>query len=93
VHAGISEVLIDQLVAASNSDDTALTRFTKDPQRFATQESVRRWLDAPERHIYSLTPASDETILAGFAWLRTAPQIYVPDMCENEELWDEYKQA
>ncbi len=80
-------------MAASNSDDTALTRFTKDPQRFATQETVNMWLDDTGRHIYSLTPALDETVLAGFAWFRTAPHMYVPDICENEELWDEYKQA
>lgn len=56
VHSGISEPLLDQLVAFSTSDDRDLRAYTGDAKRFISSEDAQEWLGDTSRRIYTLTP-------------------------------------
>jgi len=93
VHAGISDGLVDQLVAFSTSDDPDLRAFTNDAKRFATPQDIQKWLEDATRHIYTLTPESNEKTLAGFAWLREDDTMHTPDTIVDTNLAQMYQQV
>ncbi len=90
VHTGISEILLEQLVAASTVDDEALRKFTDDPVRFSNQEKARKWLQG-ERRVYTLTPKDHPDRLAGFGWFREDQVLHIPHVIENKTLLEEYQ--
>lgn len=59
VHAGISDPLVDQLVAFSTSNDPDLRAFTGDAKRFLTAEDTQKWAQDSTRKIYTLTPENN----------------------------------
>ncbi len=90
VHTGISEILLEQLVAASTADDEALQKFTDDPVRFSHQEKAKKWLQG-KRRVYTLTPKDHPDRLAGFGWFRDDKMLHIPDIVENTTLLEEYQ--
>lgn len=93
VHAGISDPLVDQLVAFSTSNDPDLRAFTGDAKRFLTPEDTQKWIQDSTRKIYTLTPENNSRLLAGFAWLRGDDALHTPDIVVDEERLQTYQQS
>jgi predicted MPP superfamily phosphohydrolase len=93
VHSGISEPLLDQLVAFSTSNDPDLRAFTGDSKRFISLGDTKKWIADTSRKIYTLTPQSNIYALAGFGWLRGDNVLHTPDTVEDQELLQIYQQS
>lgn len=93
VHTGISDPLLDQLVAFSTSDDPDLRAFTHDAKRFISSEDTKKWIQDSSRKIYTLTPEDNTQSLAGFCWLRRDDVIHIPDAVADEGLLQVYQQS
>jgi hypothetical protein len=93
VHSGISDPLLDQLVAFSTSDDPDLRAFTSDAKRFISSENTKKWVQASTRKIYTLTPESNIHSLAGFGWFREDKDFHYPDTIVDRELLRQYEQV
>lgn len=93
VHSGISDALLHQLVAFSTCDDPNLRAFTHDATRFGTLHDTQKWVRDTARQMYTLTFEDNENILAGFAWLRQENQACIPDVVEDETLFQLYQQT
>lgn len=93
VHAGISDPLLEQLVAFSTSNDPDLRSFTHDATRFLTREDTQKWAQDTTRKIYTLTPETNTQSLAGFGWFREDKNFHYPDTVVDRELLRQYEQV